>query len=124
MDHASFQAWLDRYVDAWERGDVQQIVAMLTEDAVLAMPPRPSWYRGIEQARVFLARGPLAPARTRRLRPSAANGQLAVGSYYEGWPERPESLEVLQLLTLDTDGRIAEITAFVGTELEPFGPAA
>ncbi len=61
---------------------------------------------------------------TRRLRPAAANGQLAVGSYYKGWPERPEGLEVLQLLTLDTDGRIAEITAFIGTKLEPFGPAA
>ena len=57
-------------------------------------------------------------------RPAAANGQLAVGSYYEGWPERPEGLQVLQLLTLDTDGRIAEITAFIGTELGPFVPAA
>jgi RNA polymerase sigma-70 factor, ECF subfamily len=115
---------VETYVDAWERGDVDTIVSMLADDAILAMPPRPSWYRGIEEARVFLARGPLAPTRTRRLRPAAANGQLAVGSYYKGWPERPEGLEVLQLLTLDADGRIAEITAFVGTALEPFGPAA
>ena len=112
---------VETYVDAWERGDVDTIVSMLADDAILAMPPRPSWYRGIEEARVFLARGPLAPTRSRRLRPAAANGQLAVGSYYKGWPERPEGLQVLQLLTLDTDGRIAEITAFVGTELEPFG---
>src|SRR6202020_639591 len=102
------------YVDAWERGDVDAVVSMLAEDAILAMPPRPSWYRGIEQARVFLARGPLAPIRRRRLRPAAANGQLAVGSYYKGWPERPDGLQVLQLLQLDTDGRIWEITAFVG----------
>jgi RNA polymerase sigma-70 factor (ECF subfamily) len=115
---------VETYVDAWERGDVDTIVAMLADDAILAMPPRPSWYRGIEEARVFLARGPLAPTRTRQLRPATANGQLAVGSYYKGWPERPEGLEVLQLLTLETDGRIAEITAFVGTALEPFGPAA
>jgi RNA polymerase sigma-70 factor (ECF subfamily) len=111
---------VETYVDAWERGDVDTIVSMLAEDAILAMPPRPSWYRGIEEARVFLARGPLAPSRTRRLRPAAANGQLAVGSYYKGWPERPEGLQVLQLLTLDTGGRIAEITAFIGTELGPF----
>jgi RNA polymerase sigma-70 factor (ECF subfamily) len=115
---------VETYVDAWERGDVDTIVSMLAEDAILAMPPRPSWYRGIEQARVFLARGPLAPTRGRRPRPAAANGQLAVGSYYEGRPERPDSLQVLQLLTLDTGGSIAEITAFVGTDLSPFLAAA
>ncbi len=123
LGDARVRAIVETYVDAWERGDVDTIVSMLTEDAILAMPPRPSWYRGIEAARVFLARGPLAPSRSRRLRPAAANGQLAVGSYYEGWPERPEGLQVLQLLTLDTSGRIAAITAFIGTELGPFTPA-
>jgi RNA polymerase sigma-70 factor (ECF subfamily) len=114
---------VETYLDAWERGDVDTIVSMLAEDAILAMPPRPSWYRGIEQARVFLARGPLAPTHRRRLRPAAANGQLAVGSYYDGWAKWPDGLQVLQLLTLDTDGRIAEITGFLGTELGPFAPA-
>jgi RNA polymerase sigma-70 factor, ECF subfamily len=123
LGDARVQQIVETYVDAWERGDVDTIVSMLAEDAILAMPPRPSWYRGIEQARVFLTRGPLAPTHRRRLRPAAANGQLAVGSYYEGLPERPEGLQVLQLLTLDTDGRIAEITGFLGTELGPFAPA-
>jgi RNA polymerase sigma-70 factor (ECF subfamily) len=86
------------------------------------MPPRPSWYRGLEAARVFLARGPLSPTHSRQLRPAQANGQIAVGSYYLGWPGQPEILQVLQLLTLDTNGRIAEITAFVGAELELFAP--
>jgi RNA polymerase sigma-70 factor, ECF subfamily len=111
---------VETYVDAWERGDVGAIVSMLAEDAILAMPPRPSWYRGIDAARVFLARGPLAPSRGRGVRPAAANGQLAVGSYYHGSPDRSEGLQVLQVLTLDTGGHIAEITAFVGTELGPF----
>jgi RNA polymerase sigma-70 factor (ECF subfamily) len=110
---------VERYTDAWERGDVDAIVSMLTEDAVLAMPPRPSWYRGIEAARVFLASGPLAPERRRRVLPTQANGQLAVGSYYARY-DRPR-LQVLQLLTLDAAGRIADITAFVGAELVPFG---
>jgi RNA polymerase sigma-70 factor (ECF subfamily) len=113
---------VERYMDAWERGDVDAIVSMLSDDAVLAMPPRPTWYRGRAAARAFLARGPLAPARARRVRIAHANGQLAVGSYYAGWPEHPGWLQVLQLLTLDPDGRISDLTAFVGTELDRFLP--
>jgi RNA polymerase sigma-70 factor (ECF subfamily) len=37
---------LDHFVQAWERADVDGLVALLKEDAVLAMPPSPSWYRG------------------------------------------------------------------------------
>jgi RNA polymerase sigma-70 factor (ECF subfamily) len=124
LGDARVRAIVGNYVDAWERGDVEQIVSMLADDAILAMPPRPSWYRGVEAARVFLARGPLAPMHSRRLLPAHANGQIAAGSYYMRWPGQPEPLQVLQLLTLDADGRIAQITAFVGTELEPFAVAA
>jgi RNA polymerase sigma-70 factor (ECF subfamily) len=111
---------IERYMDAWESGDVNTVVSMLAEDAILAMPPRPSWFRGLRAARVFLASGPLAPTHSRLLRPAYANGQIAVGAYYVGWPGQPHTLQVLQLLTLDLNGRIAEITAFVGTELGPF----
>jgi RNA polymerase sigma-70 factor (ECF subfamily) len=116
------QGIVESYIDAWERGDVEAIVSMLADDAILAMPPRPSWYRGLDAARVFLARGPLAPAHSRRLHPARANGQVALGSYYMGWSGYPDVLQVLQLLTLDSDGRIGQITAFVGAKLEPFGP--
>src|SRR5215216_3860125 len=34
------------YVDAWDRGDIDAVVAMLSEDASFAMPPAPSWHRG------------------------------------------------------------------------------
>jgi RNA polymerase sigma-70 factor (ECF subfamily) len=115
---------VEQYTDAWERGDVDAVVSMLADDAIVAMPPRPSWYRGLEAARVFLAQGPLAPTHSRRLHPAAANGQVTVGVRFMGYPGEPMLLQVLQLLTLDTDGRIAQITAFVGTELEPFGPVA
>ena len=105
LGDARVRGIVETYVDAWERGDIDTIVSMLAEDAILAMPPRPSWYRGTEAARVFLARGPLASIRRRRLVPATANGQLAAASYYSGWPERPAGLQVLQLLTLDSDGR-------------------
>ena len=119
LGDARVRELVERYVDAWESGDVDTVVSMLAQDAILAMPPRPSWYRGIEAARVFLARGPLAAGVGRRSRLTHANGQLAIASRYE--PADGEPLEVLQLLTLDTDGRIAAITAFIGVELQPFG---
>ena len=111
---------VESYVEAWERGDVDAIVSMLADDAILAMPPRPSWYRGVESARAFLARGPLSPTRPRRAHPAYANWQVAVASYYRSAPGQPRALQVLQLLTLDPAGQISEVTAFVGTELEPF----
>lgn len=37
---------LDHFIQAWERADVDGLVALLKEDAIFAMPPSPSWYRG------------------------------------------------------------------------------
>ena len=46
---------LDHFVQAWESADVAGLVALLKEDAVLAMPPSPSWYRGREAIGTFVA---------------------------------------------------------------------
>jgi RNA polymerase sigma-70 factor (ECF subfamily) len=119
LGDARVRELVERYTEAWESGDVDEVVSMLAEDAILAMPPRPSWYRGIEAARVFLARGPLATGQSRRTYPTHANGQPAVASTYERGDGR--RVNVLQLLTFDSAGRIAAITAFVGTELQQFG---
>jgi RNA polymerase sigma-70 factor (ECF subfamily) len=113
---------VERYIDAWERADVDAIVSMLADDAILAMPPRPSWFRGIEAARVFLATWPHAPGRRTRVLPAHANGQLAVVSYPLPPSDAPPHL---QLLTLAADGQIQEIAAFLASEtLAPFGLAA
>ena len=120
LGDARVRQLVERYMDAWESGDVDTVVSMLAEDAILAMPPRPSWFRGLEAARVFLASGPLAPTHSRLVGRAYANGQIAIGCTFLGYPGEPEHLEVLQLLTLEVNGRIAEITAFVGTELAPF----
>jgi RNA polymerase sigma-70 factor (ECF subfamily) len=112
------------YVDAWERGDVDAIVSMLAEDVILAMPPRPTWYLGVDAARGFLASGPLAPTIVRRLSAARANAQIALAGHYVGYPDQPEVVKVLHLLALDARGRIAQIVAFVAAELELFAAPA
>jgi RNA polymerase sigma-70 factor, ECF subfamily len=104
---------VERYVDALDRGDVDALVGMLTEDAAWSMPPMPGWYRGLDAVRTFLETGPMR-LRWRHL-PTHANGQPAVACYlwsdergaYPGW--------VIDVLTLDGD-RVAAVTSFIGEE--------
>jgi RNA polymerase sigma-70 factor (ECF subfamily) len=116
------RALVERYVDAWERGDVDAVAAMLAEDAAIAMPPMASWFRGpgvlvflrewAFSGRVYNAEG----SRRVRVIPVRASGQPAFGTY--SWdPERERYLPtVLQVLTLRGD-RIEEITGFVTPEI-------
>ena len=97
---------VERYLDAWERGDVEAVAAMLTADATLTMPPMATWFRG-DDVLVFLrewafsgrAYGAEGNRRVRVL-PTRASGQPAFGTY--SWdPERERLLPtVLQVLTL------------------------
>jgi RNA polymerase sigma-70 factor (ECF subfamily) len=106
----------DRYVEAWERGDVDAVVALLAEDATLTMPPRPTWFRGREAVATFLRGWPLASGRRWRTVPARANGQLAFGHYQWDGDEgvfMPHDVEVVVV----HDGRIHEITAFLGPEV-------
>lgn len=107
---------VERYVRAWEDGDVGALTAMLTADATFAMPPRPGWYRGREAIGAFLAAYPLARPRWRLL-PARAGGQLAFGVYQEAG-ERYEA-HALELITLDGDGQIAAVISFHRPEAFP-----
>ena len=105
----------ERYITAWERNDVNAVVAMLAEDAKLAMPPVPTWYRGREQVAVFLGGGPLAGTTRWRLIPVRANGQLAFCLY--AWDDRaraflPRAVDVLTL----RGAQIQEIMAFLAPD--------
>jgi RNA polymerase sigma-70 factor, ECF subfamily len=75
------QAIVTRYADAWARNDVDSIVGMLTDTATLAMPPIPSWYRGRAAIERVLRSAVFNGARSWRMLPAAANGQLALGAY-------------------------------------------
>ena len=75
-----------RFADAWERHDVDAVVAMLTDDARMTMPPWPSWYRGRDAIATFLRSWPLAHRKRWQLLHTGANGQPAVAGYL--WDEQ------------------------------------
>jgi RNA polymerase sigma-70 factor (ECF subfamily) len=99
------------FVAAWERGDVAALITMLTEDATISMPPRPSWYSGREAVAVFLEVAAFAPDKRWRLVPARANGQLAVGEYIFNEGEGRFVPHGINVLTL-RGARIAEMTGF------------
>jgi RNA polymerase sigma-70 factor (ECF subfamily) len=101
-----------RYVTAWERNDVEAVVAMLAEDAKLAMPPLPTWYHRREQVAIFLSGGPLAGTTHWRLIPVRANGQLAFGLYARHHKAQTYTPRAIDVLTL-RGTQIQEITAFL-----------
>jgi RNA polymerase sigma-70 factor (ECF subfamily) len=112
---------VDDFVAAWERADIDAVVAMLTDDAVITMPPLPTWYQGREAVAAFLEGWPLAGTVQWRVVPTRANGQPAFGEYI--WDADSETFipHGIQVLTLE-GAKIAEITAFLTSEgFERFG---
>jgi RNA polymerase sigma-70 factor, ECF subfamily len=106
---------VERYVAAWERNDVDGVVAMLTEDARMTMPPLPSWYRGREEIAAFLSGWPLSDAKRWRLVPVRANGQLAFGGYIWNDEARAFVAHSVEVLTL-RGAQIEEVTAFLSRD--------
>jgi len=109
---------VDAYVDAWERRDIDAVVAMLTEDAVLAMPPFPAWFRGRADIAAFLAAWPFAPGARWRLVSVRANGQVAFAHYKSDEERSGFRAHGISVVTLAGD-RIAEIIAFLDASTFP-----
>jgi RNA polymerase sigma-70 factor (ECF subfamily) len=104
----------DRYATAWENGDVEAIVAMLTDDARYSMPPLAQWYEGPDRIRAFLLEKPLT-LRWRFL-PAYANGQLAYGTYL--WDDERDAFVAAALDVIELRGtRIAEVVSFLMPEI-------
>nr|WP_027927995.1 sigma-70 family RNA polymerase sigma factor [Amycolatopsis benzoatilytica] len=109
-DDAATHAAISRYVEAFEAADVPALVTLLTDDAILEMPPVPLWYQGRENYgrfldRVFALRGP-----GWRMTPLTANGQPALAAY------APDDAGVRRLHTVQVftvvGGRIARNVVF------------
>ena len=102
---------VQRFTQAYEAGAVHEVVALLTEDAWLIMPPVPLRYQGRELAARFMAATAFRPGRSARLVPIRANGQPAFGLYIRD-PQAPVAhANGIIVLTL-ADSQISAITAF------------
>ena len=111
------QDLVQRYADAMERGDIQALVGMLTQDITWSMPPVPTWFRGLETVIDFLARYPLTDRWQHR--PARASGQLAVACYIYDEDDGRFVPGAIDVLTLDTDGtgKIAAVTGFLTADI-------
>jgi RNA polymerase sigma-70 factor (ECF subfamily) len=118
LGDAQTRAIVTRYVDAWERNDVEAFAAMLTEDATFAMPPLASWYRGRDAIAQWAAGWPLSGAWRWRTVTTRANGQLALGFYAYNDDEQSYRAFALNVLTLDGE-QVSDVTAFIARSAEP-----
>ena len=105
---------LERYVDAFERYDVDALTALLREDATLSMPPYSLWLRGPEAIRAWLL-GRGSGCRGSRLVATAANGLPAFGQYRPGAAGSRHQPWALVVLELEGD-RIVAWNSFLDTE--------
>jgi RNA polymerase sigma-70 factor (ECF subfamily) len=106
-----------KFARAWESADVDALVALLTDDVFIAMPPEPLGYEGLDNVSRYCAR--LFSGRTYDLVPTRANGQPAFGAYLRR-PDGDRDAVALYVLTLAGD-RICGMTRFETSVLPWFG---
>ena len=114
---------VDRYVDAWERCDVEAFVAMLAEDATFAMPPLATWYRTREGIATWATLSPMSGGWRWRAVVTRANGQPALGFY--SWDDEARAYLPFALNVLTFRGtQISDVTAFIVRSTESPDPEA
>ena len=123
LTEARTQWLLDHFVRAWENADVEGLVALLKADAILAMPPSPSWYQGREAIRAFVAAtvfaddgmfGGTASGRWRLVR-TRSNG-LPAFALYQRTTESEYQAFGLHVLDFENEG-FAQIISFIDPSL-------
>ena len=107
------EALLARYVDAFERYDIPELVGLLRDDVVLSMPPFDLWLVGADDlAGWFLGEGIVC--KDGRLLPVDVNGTAGFGNYHKVGPDRwePWAIQVIEV----ADGKIVGHHNFLGAE--------
>ena len=114
---------VDRYVDAWEKQDVDAFAAMLAEDATFAMPPLATWYRGRDGIATWAAGYPLSGAWRWKTRFIRANGQPALAFY--AWDDEEGAYLPFALNVLTLRGtQVSDVVAFIARSTEATDPEA
>jgi RNA polymerase sigma-70 factor (TIGR02960 family) len=117
---ASERELVGRFADAFQGGDVDELVSLLTDDALLTMPPLPLEYQGHEAIAAFLRyRVPLRGA-PMHVVPTRANTQPALGCYLQDAHAAIARPFGLIVLTLEGD-RVSAVTRFDATVFPYFG---
>jgi RNA polymerase sigma-70 factor (TIGR02960 family) len=111
-------ALVAKFVRAWESADLDALVALLTDDVFMSMPPMPFEYEGRDVVARFCA-GLFGAGRRFDLVPTRANGQPAFGAYLHA-PDGNRHGTGLYVLTL-TGERICALTRFDNSALPWFG---
>jgi RNA polymerase sigma-70 factor, ECF subfamily len=123
LGDAQVREVVNRFVDAFERGDVPEILAMLTDDATFGMPPYPGFRRGREAVGDSWLMPEKLPTGL-RYAATSANGQLALGTYSFSEDAGTYQPIALDVLTIGDEGRITDVLAFRTPEIFPaFGLA-
>ena len=112
------RALLARYVEAFERYDIESLVSLLHEDATASMPPYQLWLEGAaDVGRWHL--GPGIGCRGSRLAPVTASGLPAFGAYKPNEVDGRLDAWSIQVVEISC-GRISHVTHFLEPRLFPF----
>jgi RNA polymerase sigma-70 factor (ECF subfamily) len=112
VDDARLRQIVADFAGAFERHDIDALVALLTDDVTWSMPPLADWYSGIAAVTDFAVQVPLTRCPSWRHRTTTANGQPAVAFYLgqdDAGPHHSWSINVLSV----REGQICGIVSFL-----------
>ena len=115
LGDARIRQLVEAYVDAWSRGDVDAVRALLAADATFSMPPWSRWWRGRDTIAEMAKEAAEFCAVSLTL-PVSANGQVAVAAFHLDSETGRYLATAIDVITFDGE-LIADITAFVRPDI-------
>ena len=104
------KALVDDFVAAWERADIDALVALLSDDAQFTMPPLPAWFDGRDNVAMFFRERIFETPW--RIRPLEINCQPGIATYIQQPGEAGFTLGAVNALSI-RDGRISRLNGFL-----------